>query len=87
MSLNRRTLLAAGTTYGGFAAFTRRARAQAANTVKIGVMNDMSGTYKDNTGPGSLACTQQAIAEFGNQGFGVDLIFADHQNKPDVGCR
>ena len=85
MSLNRRTLLAAGTTYGGFAAFTRRARAQAANTVKIGVMNDMSGTYKDNTGPGSLACTQQAIAEFGNQGFGVDLIFADHQNKPDVG--
>ena len=85
MSFNRRTLLATGAAYGGFAGFTRRARAQAANTVKIGVMNDMSGTYKDNTGPGSLACTQQAIAEFGNQGFGVDLIFADHQNKPDVG--
>jgi len=78
-------MLGGAAAIGGTAAFTRRARAQAANTIRIGVMNDMSGTYKDNTGPGSVACAQQAIAEFGSQGFNVDLIFADHQNKPDVG--
>jgi len=63
----------------------RLARAQAANTIRIGVMNDQSGTYKDNTGPGSVACARQAIEEFGAQGFNVELIAADHQNKPDVG--
>ena len=86
MELARRSLLGAfavGAT--GLTALPRLTRAQAANTIRIGVMNDMSGTYKDNTGPGSVACARQAIEEFGNQGFNVELIFADHQNKPDVG--
>ena len=52
---------------------------------KIGVLNDQSGPYRDNTGMGSVVCAQQAIAEFGKQGFDVQLISADHQNKPDVG--
>jgi branched-chain amino acid transport system substrate-binding protein len=85
MELGRRRLLATGATAGAVTALPGLARAQAANTIRIGVMNDMSGTYKDNTGPGSVACTQQAIAEFGSKGFNVELIFADHQNKPDVG--
>jgi len=59
--------------------------ATGAPTVKIGVLNDQSGPYRDNTGMGSVVCAQQAIAEFGRQGFAVELISADHQNKPDVG--
>ncbi len=85
MELGRRGVLGAFavTTLGS--AVPRMARAQAANTIRIGVMNDQSGTYKDNTGPGSVACARQAIEEFGAQGFNVELIAADHQNKPDVG--
>ena len=85
MDLGRRALLATGAAAGAVTALPRLTRAQAANTIRIGVMNDMSGTYKDNTGPGSVACAQQAIAEFGSKGFNVELIFADHQNKPDIG--
>jgi branched-chain amino acid transport system substrate-binding protein len=85
MQLGRRQLLATGAAAGAVTALPKLSRAQAANTIRIGVMNDMSGTYKDNTGPGSVACAQQAIAEFGSKGFNVELIFADHQNKPDVG--
>jgi branched-chain amino acid transport system substrate-binding protein len=85
MTTTRRGLLATGAAAAAATALPRLTRAQAANIIRIGVLNDMSGTYKDNTGPGSVACAQQAIAEFGQQGFNVELIFADHQNKPDVG--
>ena len=85
MQMTRRALLGTGATAAAVTSLPRLGRAQAANTIRIGVMNDMSGTYKDNTGPGSVACTQQAISEFGQQGFNVELIFADHQNRPDVG--
>ena len=67
------------------AAGPRRARAQGAG-IKIGVLNDLSGPYRDTGGPGSIACVRQAIAEFGSQGFPVELVSADHQNKPDVGA-
>ncbi len=85
MTTTRRGLLATGAAAAAAVSLPRLTRAQSANTIRIGVLNDMSGTYKDNTGPGSVACAQQAIAEFGQQGFNVELIFADHQNKPDVG--
>ncbi|MBL6458031.1 ABC transporter substrate-binding protein [Belnapia sp. T6] len=85
METTRRGLLGTGAAAAAVTALPRLSRAQAANTIRIGVLNDMSGTYKDNTGPSSVACAQQAIAEFGQQGFNVELIFADHQNKPDVG--
>jgi branched-chain amino acid transport system substrate-binding protein len=50
------------------------------------VLTDLSGTYRDNTGPTSVACSQQAIAEFNaaSHGFEVSFRSADHQNKPDV---
>ncbi len=85
MEMSRRSMLGAFavTTLG--TSLPRLGRAQAANTLRIGVMNDMSGTYKDNTGPGSVACTRQAVEEFGAQGFNVEVMAADHQNKPDVG--
>ncbi len=80
--IGRRTLLGA-TAAAAMAGGT--ARAQGAS-IKIGVLNDMSGPYRDTGGPLSVACTKQAVKEFGNQGFTVDVINADHQNKPDVGA-
>ena len=84
MQMNRRSLLATGAAAGAVTAFPRLARAQGANTIRIGVLNDQSGTYKDNTGPTSVVCARQAVAEFGARGFNVEVLFADHQNKPDV---
>ena len=86
-TITRRSALAAGATIGtGLAGLPfQRARAQAANTIRIAVMTDMSGTYRDNTGPTSVAAVREAVAEFGNRGFNVEVIEADHQNRPDVG--
>ena len=80
MNLTRRTLLAASSV----ALAAHPARAQS-GTIRIGVLNDQSGPYRDNTGMGSVVCAQQAVAEWGRQGFDVQLVYADHQNKPDVG--
>src|SRR5262245_65492458 len=56
-------------------------------TIKIGVMNDMSGTYADLSGQGSVAAARLAVEDFGaaRKGMKVEIIGADHQNKPDVG--
>src|SRR5438067_4948580 len=61
--------------------------AQAQTTVKIGVMSDMSSLYSDIGGAGSTAAAKLAIADFqkANPNVKVDLVSADHQNKPDVG--
>jgi branched-chain amino acid transport system substrate-binding protein len=55
--------------------------------VKIGVLNDQSGLYADLSGQGSVAAAKMAVEEFGGkvEGVPVEVIFADHQNKPDVG--
>ena len=55
--------------------------------IKIGVMNDMSGTYADLTGPGSVVAAQMAVEDAGlaAKGWKIDVISADHQNKPDIG--
>jgi branched-chain amino acid transport system substrate-binding protein len=55
--------------------------------IKIGVLNDMSGLYADLTGPGSVVAAQMAVEDFGaaQKGMKVEIIGADHQNKPDVG--
>ncbi len=57
--------------------------------VKIGVLNDQSGPYADLAGPGSVVAARMAIEDFGaaRKGLKVELIFADHQNKPDVGSQ
>ncbi len=87
MDLSRRHLLSATAATTAAAALPwRSARAQAANTIRIGVISDMSGPYRDTTGPGSVALTQQAVQDFGNHGFNIEVIQADHQNKPDVGA-
>ena len=61
------------------------ARAQPARNIRIGVLTDMSGLYRDITGPVSVAAARLAAQEFGGRGFGIDVLMADHQNKPDVG--
>ncbi|MDO9712679.1 ABC transporter substrate-binding protein [Paracraurococcus lichenis] len=84
MTLYRRTLL-------GAAASTTlvRSRASAQSpTIRIGVLNDQSGLYRDDGGPTSAICARQAVEEFraANPGINVELIVADHQNKPDIGA-
>jgi len=55
--------------------------------IKIGVLNDMSGLYADLTGPGSVVAAKLAVEDFGaaKKGMKVEIVGADHQNKPDVG--
>jgi branched-chain amino acid transport system substrate-binding protein len=62
-------------------------RSQGANTIRIGCITDMTGIYRDVSGPTTVACTQQAIDEFTatNPDIAVELLVADHQNKPDIG--
>ena len=57
------------------------------DVVKIGVLNDMSSLYADISGPGSVEAARMAIADFGGtvNGKKIELISADHQNKPDIG--
>jgi branched-chain amino acid transport system substrate-binding protein len=56
-------------------------------TIRIGVMNDMSGTYSDLSGQGSVIAARMAVEDFGAaaKGLKVEIVGADHQNKPDVG--
>jgi branched-chain amino acid transport system substrate-binding protein len=56
-------------------------------TIKIGVLNDMSGLYADLTGIGSVIAARMAVEDFGaaQKGMKVEIVGADHQNKPDVG--
>ena len=55
-------------------------------SIKIGVLNDRSGLYADLTGQGSVIATQMAIEDFGaaDHGISVEVVSADHQNRPDV---
>src|SRR5271155_1311838 len=75
MSVSRRLLL------GGAAALPAppimRARPKAKPVIKLGVLTDLSGTYRDNTGPTSVAAAQQAIDEMKPHiDFDVELISA-----------
>jgi branched-chain amino acid transport system substrate-binding protein len=55
--------------------------------VKIGVLNDMSGVYSDTSGQGSVVAARMAVQDFGAaaKDMKVEIVSADHQNKPDVG--
>jgi len=89
MSQDRRTLLktAAVASAVPVVGLPARARAQS-TTLKIGVLNDQSGVYREISGPTSTACVRQAIVDSGiaAKGVNVEVVQADHQNKPDVGA-
>jgi branched-chain amino acid transport system substrate-binding protein len=55
--------------------------------IKIGVLNDQSSLYADLTGTGSVVAARLAVEDFGaaKKGMKVEILSADHQNKPDVG--
>jgi branched-chain amino acid transport system substrate-binding protein len=84
MDLSRRALLGTGAVATLSSGLPRLGRAQAGNTIRIGVLTDMSGTFRDINGPVTVSCVRQAVQEFGARGFDVDVTVADHQNKPDV---
>ena len=73
---------------GAFAARSSPAAAQAQDiSVKIGVLNDRSGLYADLSGEGSVVAARMAVEDFkaADKGIKVEIVSADHQNKPDVG--
>jgi branched-chain amino acid transport system substrate-binding protein len=55
--------------------------------VRIGVLNDQSSLYADITGQGSVVAARMAVEDFGGKvkGAPIEVTFADHQNKPDIG--
>src|ERR1700674_5130806 len=55
--------------------------------IKIGVLSDMSSLYTDLAGAGSVAAAKMAVEDSGieKRGYKVEIVSADHQNKPDVG--
>ncbi len=56
------------------------------DVVKIGVLTDMSGVYAEYGGPGAVMAAKMAVEDFGGKMFGkeIQVISADHQNKPDI---
>ena len=82
----KRTLLAAAIAATLTTAGTANAQVSD-GIIKIGVMKDMSGLYADIAGPGSVVAARMAIEDFGaaKKGMKVEVVGADHQNKPDVG--
>jgi branched-chain amino acid transport system substrate-binding protein len=69
--------------------FSIFANARAADDrVKIGVLTDMNGPYAALTGKGSVAAAELAIEDFGGKVLGepVELVVADHMQKPDIGA-
>ena len=61
--------------------------AQTMPTFKAGVLNDQSGLYADIDGPGAVLAAKMAVEDFNpeKKGFKVEVLAADHLNKPDVG--
>jgi branched-chain amino acid transport system substrate-binding protein len=79
----RRDLLAAA---AGSAMAPRLARAQDKQPIRIGVLADMNGPYADFSGQGSVIAARLAAEEFGDGATStkVEILAADHQNKPDI---
>jgi branched-chain amino acid transport system substrate-binding protein len=63
--------------------------AELPSTIKIGVLNDQSGPFADQSGKGSVAAAQMAADDFAKEapGVKVEIVYGDHQNKPDVGSQ
>ncbi len=81
--MNRRELLLGS---AALALTPNFAHAGALKPLKIGVMNDMSGVYADYQGVGSVIAAQLAVEDYSAKlGVPVEIVSADHQNKPDVG--
>lgn len=58
------------------------------SVVRIGILNDQSGVFADSTGTGSTDAARMAAEDFGGKvaGMPIEIIAADHQNRPDIGA-
>ena len=84
--MDRRQILAWGAALPLTAALPRAAFAQA-KPLKIGVLNDLSSVYSDYQGIGSVIGARLAVEDWSKKlGVPVEIVYADHQNKPDVGA-
>jgi branched-chain amino acid transport system substrate-binding protein len=85
MTIDRRRFMVATASAVAATTFPGFARAQTKPKLKLGIISDLSGPNRDNSAP-SLACAQQAIEDFDakNRGLDVEVLVADHQNKPDL---
>ncbi len=80
--IGRRGMMTAG---AALTLAARGGRAQA-QTLRLGVLNDQSGPYRTNGGPGSVANVRLAVQEMmASRGIAAEVVAADHQGKPDVG--
>ena len=86
MTMTRRTLV--GSTAALPLLGAARARAQAGIALKLGVLTDLSGPYQDVAGPVAVKAAQLALEDYGasTKGLNVEVLSADHQNKPDIGA-
>ena len=84
LTVSRRAVLAGA---AASVAPLARAKAQSSQIIRLGILTDLSGPFRDNAGATSIACAQQAIEDLGMaaRGMPVEIVTADHQNKPDVG--
>ncbi|MFA7438269.1 ABC transporter substrate-binding protein, partial [Castellaniella sp.] len=85
----KQTLLASLLAAAGLLAVAPAGAQVSDDVVRIGVMNDMSGPYVEIAGPGSVLAARMAVADYleaTGSNLKVDVISADHQNKPDVGA-
>src|SRR4051794_36826985 len=85
MSFSRRQLLAIGSATMLLPTGLIRAQQAGSETVRLGMLTDMSGPFRDVTGPTGVICAKQAVAEFTaeHSEIKVEVLVADHQNKPD----
>jgi len=85
MKVFKRSLFTLATA-GAFAAGIAQAQISD-NMIKIGVLSDMSSLYTDLAGAGSVVAAKMAVEDSGieKRGYKVEVVSADHQNKPDVG--
>jgi branched-chain amino acid transport system substrate-binding protein len=84
MPITRRALLATSAALA--TSPLARARAAGENIIRIGVLTDLSGQYRDNSGPTSVLAAQQAVEDFRPEqyGFKVEILSGDHRQKPDI---
>lgn len=84
MTLSRRSVLTTAAAASSLP-LIGHARAQTP-VIKIGVLNDQSGPYTNTGGITSVICAKQALEDFGvsTKGLNVEVVSADHQNKPDL---
>ncbi|RAI57559.1 ABC transporter substrate-binding protein [Roseicella frigidaeris] len=88
MQGTRRAVLAMGPALSLAGAWRGRAAAQGAPALRLGILGDLSGPYRDLSGLGTLACVRQAVADLAAAGtpLQVEILHADHQHKADIGA-